>query len=119
MPRAWPRVPGGGRKTFRRRKHGRWTAPQPRQASWQKRRIAPSPQSQHQELQNFTSPSVITGGGPLKSTYVMGIMLYTEGFSNFKMGYASAISWCEFTVILVITLVIFASSKLWVHYADE
>ena len=72
-----------------------------------------------QELQNFTSPSVITGGGPLKSTYVMGIMLYTEGFSNFKMGYASAISWCEFTVILLITLVIFASSRFWVHYADE
>ena len=46
-----------------------------------------------QALQNFTSSSVITNGGPLKSTYVMGLKLYKEAFTNFKMGYASAISW--------------------------
>lgn len=72
-----------------------------------------------QELQNFTSPYTITGGGPMKSTNVLGIMLYKEGFSYFKMGYASAISWIEFTIILVFTLILFASSRLWVHYADE
>ena len=66
-----------------------------------------------QALQNFTSAQVITEGGPLKSTYVLGLKLYKEGFSYFKMGYASAISW------VVFTLAIFASSKLWVHYADE
>ena len=72
-----------------------------------------------QELQNFTSPYTITGGGPLKSTNVLGIMLYKQGFSFFKMGYASAISWIEFAIILVFTLVLFGSSKFWVHYADE
>ena len=72
-----------------------------------------------QELQNFTSPYTITGGGPLKSTNVLGIMLYKQGFSFFKMGYASAISWKEFAIILVFTLVLFGSSKFWVHYADE
>ncbi len=72
-----------------------------------------------QELQNFTSPYTITGGGPMKATTVLGILLYKEGFSYFKMGYASAISWVEFSIILMFTLVLFGSSKFWVHYADE
>ena len=72
-----------------------------------------------QALQNFTSAQVITEGGPLKSAYVLGLKLYKEGFSYFKMGYASAISWVVFAAIMIFTLAIFASSKLWVHYADE
>ena len=72
-----------------------------------------------QALQNFTSAQVNTEGGPLKSTYVLGLKLYKEGFSYFKMGYASAISWVVFAAIMIFTLAIFASSKLWVHYADE
>ena len=72
-----------------------------------------------QALQNFTSAQVITEGGPLKSTNVLGLKLYKEGFSYFKMGYASAISWVVFAAIMIFTLAIFASSKLWVHYADE
>lgn len=72
-----------------------------------------------QALQNFTSAQVITEGGPLKSTYVLGLKLYKEGFSYFKMGYASAISWVVFAAIMIFTLAIFASSKLWVYYADE
>ena len=72
-----------------------------------------------QALQNFTSAQVITEGGPLKSTYVLGLKLYKEGFSYFKMGYASAISWVVFAAIMIFTLAIFASSKLWVHYVDE
>ena len=72
-----------------------------------------------QALQNFTSAQVITEGGPLKSTYVLGLKLYKEGFSYFKMGYASAISGVVFAAIMIFTLAIFASSKLWVHYADE
>ena len=69
-------------------------------------------------LQTYTSASVITGGGPLKATYVMGLKLYKEGFSYFKMGYASAISWVMFTVILVVTLLLFKSSSSWVYYED-
>lgn len=69
-------------------------------------------------LQNFTSAFVITGGGPLKSTYLIGMKLYTEGFSNFKMGYASAISWVLFAIILVFTLLVFKSSDAWVYYED-
>lgn len=69
-------------------------------------------------LQNFTSAFVITNGGPLKSTYLIGMKLYTEGFSNFKMGYASAISWVLFGMIMVFTLLIFKSSDAWVYYED-
>ena len=72
-----------------------------------------------QALQNFTSAFVITKGGPLKSTYVLGMKLYKEGFTYFKMGYASAISWVLFIIILIITLLLFRSSSVWVHYADE
>ena len=69
-------------------------------------------------LQNFTSAFVITNGGPLKSTYLIGMKLYTEGFSTFKMGYASAISWVLFAIVLVFTLFIFKSSDAWVYYED-
>lgn len=71
-----------------------------------------------QALQNFTSASVITNGGPLKSTYVMGLKLYKEAFTNFKMGYASAISWVMFLIIMVITLLLFRFSSAWVSYDD-
>ena len=69
-------------------------------------------------LQNFTSAFVITGGGPMKSTYVLGMKLYTEAFKNYKMGYASAISWVLFAMILAVTLLLFRSSSMWVHYSD-
>ena len=38
-----------------------------------------------QALQNFTSAFVITDGGPMKSTDVLGMKRYKEGFSYFKM----------------------------------
>lgn len=72
-----------------------------------------------QALQNFTSAFVITEGGPLKSTYVLGMKLYKEGFSYFKMGYASAISWIIFIIIMVVTVLLFKSSSAWVFYEDQ
>lgn len=72
-----------------------------------------------QALQNFTSAFVITQGGPMKSTYVLGMMLYKEGFAFFNMGYASSISWVIFAMIVVVTLALFRSSSAWVFYEDE
>lgn len=72
-----------------------------------------------QALQNFTSAFVITDGGPLKSTNVLGIKLYKEGFSYFKMGYASSISWVIFILIMVVTLALFRWSSGWVYYEDD
>lgn len=71
-----------------------------------------------QAFQNFTSAFVITNGGPNKSTYVLGMKLYTEAFSNFKMGYASAVSWVMFVLIMIMTIVLFKTSNRWVHYDD-
>lgn len=72
-----------------------------------------------QALQNFTSAFVITNGGPMKSTYVLGMKLYKEGFTYFRMGYASAISWVIFVLVIVVTLVLFRTSSAWVFYGDE
>ncbi len=69
-------------------------------------------------FQEFTSAYVITNGGPAKSTYLYGLKLYQEGFNYFKMGYASALSWILFIIILIMTAVIFKYSNKWVFYAD-
>jgi oligogalacturonide transport system permease protein len=70
-------------------------------------------------LQNFTSVFVITRGGPLKSTYMLGLKLYNDGFLFWRMGYASATSWIIFFIVALFTLGLFASQKYWVFYSDE
>ncbi|MGP9791657.1 carbohydrate ABC transporter permease [Roseinatronobacter sp. NSM] len=72
-----------------------------------------------QAFQEFNGPYVITGGGPLKSTYLLPLYIYDEAFKNFNMGYASAIAWVLFVIIMVLTLVAFWSSKKWVYYAGD
>jgi oligogalacturonide transport system permease protein len=69
-------------------------------------------------FQEFTGAMIITGGGPLNSTYLYGLMIYQNAFQYFKMGYASAQSWVLFVIIMVITLVAFKTSHKWVHYED-
>lgn len=71
-------------------------------------------------FQDFTSAFVITQGGPLKSTYLYGLMLYDQGFKFFKMGYSSALSWILFAIIILFfTSLTFRSSESWVHYGDS
>ena len=69
-------------------------------------------------LQNFTSAFVVTNGGPNKGTYVLGMKLYTDAFTHFKMGYASATSWVIFGMILIVTLLLFKYSSGKVYYED-
>ena len=71
-----------------------------------------------QALQNFTSAFVVTNGGPMKTTYIIGMKLYDDAFVNRKIGYASAESWVLFIIILMLTLLVFRSSDAWVYYAD-
>lgn len=71
-----------------------------------------------QALQNFTSAFVVTNGGPMKTTYIIGMKLYDDAFVNRKIGYASAESWVLFLIILMLTLLVFKSSDAWVYYAD-
>lgn len=72
-----------------------------------------------QAFQEFNGPYIITEGGPLKATYLLPLYIYEEAFQNFDMGYASAIAWVLFVIIMTLTLVAFWSSKKWVYYAGD
>lgn len=69
-------------------------------------------------FQQFTTAFVITGGGPLRATYLYALFLYQNAFEFLRMGYASALSWILFIIIMSFTLLIFRSSRYWVHYED-
>ena len=72
-----------------------------------------------QAFQEFNGPYIITQGGPLKSTYLLPLYIYDEAFKKFHMGYASAIAWVLFVIIMALTLIAFWSSKKWVYYAGD
>lgn len=72
-----------------------------------------------QAFQEFNGPYIITQGGPLKSTYLLPLYIYDEAFKKFNMGYASAIAWVLFVIIMVLTLIAFWSSKKWVYYSGD
>lgn len=67
-------------------------------------------------FQTFTSAFVATDGGPLDSTLFYVLYLFRQAFQYFNMGYASAMAWFLFLVILVLTLLIVRSSEHWVYY---
>ncbi|MFP4058461.1 MAG: extracellular solute-binding protein [Candidatus Brocadiia bacterium] len=67
-------------------------------------------------LQVFTQAYLMTNGGPVNSTLFYVLYLYREAFENLHMGYASAMAWVLFLVILVITGVQFVLAKRWVYY---
>ena len=67
-------------------------------------------------MQTFTWAYVITQGGPNNASLFYGLYLYNNAFQYFKMGYASALAWLIFVVILLMTLLVFRSSPLWVYY---
>ncbi|WP_172327229.1 carbohydrate ABC transporter permease [Mangrovicoccus sp. HB161399] len=72
-----------------------------------------------QAFQEFNGPYIITDGGPMKSTYLLPLYIYDKAFKSFDMGYASAIAWVLFAIIMVLTLIAFWSSKKWVYYAGD
>jgi len=51
-----------------------------------------------------------------QSTHLYMVQVYQEFFANNRYGYGSAMLWVFFLVILVITVVVQRSSRLWVHY---
>ncbi|MCP9001031.1 sugar ABC transporter permease [Pseudarthrobacter sp. RMG13] len=72
-------------------------------------------------FQIFSSAYIISNGegGPAGSTLFYTLYLYLRGFSDFRMGYASAMAWLLLIVVGLITLVIFRTSKSWVHYSGD
>jgi multiple sugar transport system permease protein len=70
-------------------------------------------------LQAFDSVYVITGGmsgGPNDSLLMPVYHLFINGFKYFKMGYASALAWVIFLIIVLITAFQFALAPRWVYY---
>ena len=70
-------------------------------------------------FQSFTSAFVATNGGPLDSTLFLVLYIYRQAFEFFHMGYAAALAWVLFAIILVLTLVLLRSQKFWVFYLGE
>ncbi|RAK12727.1 carbohydrate ABC transporter membrane protein 1 (CUT1 family) [Halanaerobium saccharolyticum] len=52
-------------------------------------------------FQIFTEPYIMTGGGPMQSSLSVVQYLYNSGFQQFRMGYASALSYVLFAIIFV------------------
>jgi multiple sugar transport system permease protein len=67
-------------------------------------------------FQVFTVAYIATKGGPVDSTLFYVLYLYHHGFQNFKMGFASAMAWILFAVIVLFTLAQFRASRSWVYY---
>lgn len=70
-------------------------------------------------LQVFTDAFVMTRGGPNHATYFLAVYLYQNAFQYLKFGYSAAVAWVMFMIVLVLTLLVFRSSPLWVYYENE
>ena len=70
-------------------------------------------------FQVFTQSYILTNGGPNNATLTQVLYLYRKGFQDFQFGYASALAWALFLVILVFTILVVRSSNTWVHYEGE
>ncbi len=60
---------------------------------------------------------VLTKGGPGRSTHVLVYDIYHTAFQRFEYGYASAMAYVLFTIILIITVIQFQGQKRWVNYS--
>jgi multiple sugar transport system permease protein len=71
-------------------------------------------------FQGFTSAFVLSNGtgGPVDSTLMYTLNLYIKGFTELRMGYASALAWVFLVAIALITVLLFSTGRFWVHYAD-
>jgi multiple sugar transport system permease protein len=70
-------------------------------------------------FQTFTLTWLLTEGGPNKATEFYGIYLYRNAFVFFKMGYASALAWLLFLIVVAFTVVVLRTSARWVYYGGQ
>jgi multiple sugar transport system permease protein len=69
-------------------------------------------------FQTFVPAMIMTQGGPENATLFSVLYIYRQGFVNFNMGYASALAWEFFVIIMGFTIAQFYISKRWVYYED-
>ncbi len=67
-------------------------------------------------FQLFPQIMIMTDGGPNGATQVMVERIYKYGFRYYKMGYASALSWILFFIIMVCTMIQMRGQKKWVNF---
>lgn len=70
-------------------------------------------------FQSFTLPWLLTKGGPNNATELYSVYLYRNAFIFFKMGYASALAWLLFLIIVVFAITVFRTSARWVYYRGD
>lgn len=70
-------------------------------------------------FQVFTQAYIMTEGGPNYSTLFYLLYLFRAAFENFRMGYASAMAWVLFIIVLLFTILQFALSDRWVFYEGD
>lgn len=64
----------------------------------------------------FTQALIITNGGPFNQTLLYVLYIYRKGFTDYSMGYASALAWVMLVIVGVLTAIIFKTSSYWVFY---
>jgi multiple sugar transport system permease protein len=64
----------------------------------------------------FAMAFLTTEGGPAYATYFFALHIYYHAFMYFNMGYASALSWFLFIIVILLTVVQFGTSRSWVFY---
>lgn len=67
-------------------------------------------------FQVFTTAYIATAGGPANASLFYVLYLYRQAFESLRMGYASALGWVLFAIVMLITGVQFLLSKRWVYY---
>ncbi|RVT58258.1 carbohydrate ABC transporter permease [Niallia taxi] len=69
----------------------------------------------------FTPAYIITKGegGPLDGTLLYSLYIFQKAFNFFQMGYASAMAWVLLVIVGILTLILFKTSKFWVHYESK
>lgn len=70
-----------------------------------------------QSVQAFTQIYLVSDGqgDPAGSTLTLSLHLFLAAFKDLEMGYASAMAWVLFVLVMIVTVWLFRTSKHWVH----
>ncbi|HZO88110.1 MAG TPA: sugar ABC transporter permease [Chthonomonadaceae bacterium] len=69
-------------------------------------------------FQYFTEVYIMTQGGPEDSTLFYALYLFNRAWRYLDMGYASAMAWILFAIVMALTGFLFQTQRRWVHYGD-
>lgn len=70
-------------------------------------------------FQSFVPAMIMTDGGPQNATLFAVLNIYRQGFEYFNVGYAAALSWEFFIIVVGFTIAQFMISRRWVYYESD